>query len=349
MGTRSLRPLDKLIIARSITHAIKTNGLSPKISYFIYKTYVLPRLLFGLDTLCLNRGQIDQLSRYHIQTLRNIQSLPQRTATAAVYMLIGALPLEAELHKRQLSLLHSSITSKNASLKELVQRQLAYSFENQKSFFTNVRSILELYELPSLSQLVCSEISKIQWKQLCAKHVNSYWSRKLASEIKTKKTLKYLSVNNLRIGTTHLVWRTLDSSVSDVRKGVVKARILTGTYILQKNRQSFSNGSVNAVCPHCCLEDEDLLHMLARCPAFYAIRSSTIHILRDIIVRNTNRNTWKTHFNDWSVILQTLICAEMVTKTLPAIKPLDEEIERLSRNCFYKIHMHKLWLDKVRE
>ena len=104
------------------------------------------------------------------------------------------------------------------------------------------------------------------------------------SEIKTKKTLKYLSVNNLRIGTTHLVWRTIDSSVSDVRKEMVKARILTGTYILQKNRQSFSNGSVNAVCPHCCFEDEDLLHMLARCPAFYAIRSSTIHTLRDIIV-----------------------------------------------------------------
>ena len=146
-----------------------------------------------------------------------------------------------------------------------------------------------------------------------------------------------------------MVWRTIDSSVSDVRKGVVKARILTGTYILQKNRQSFSNGSVNAVCPHCCLEDENLLHMLARCPAFYAIRSSTIHTLRDIIVRNTNRDTWKTHFNDWSVILQTLICAEMVTKTLQATKPLEEEIERLSRNCFYKIQMHKLWLDKVRE
>ena len=154
-----------------------------------------------------------------------------------------------------------------------------------------MRSILELYELPSLSQLVCSEMSKTQWKQLCAKHVNSYWSRNLVSEIKTKKTLKYLPVNNLRIGTTHLVWRTIDPSVSDVRKGVVKARILTGTYMLQKNRQSFSNGLVNAVCPHCCLEDEDQLYMLARCPAFYAIRSSIIHTLRDIMVRNTNRDT----------------------------------------------------------
>ena len=76
------------------------NGLSPETSYVIYRAYVLPRLLYGLEVLSLTQGQLDQLSRHHIQILRNILSLPQRTASAAVYML-GALPLEAELHKRR--------------------------------------------------------------------------------------------------------------------------------------------------------------------------------------------------------------------------------------------------------
>ena len=102
------------------------------------------------------------------------------------------------------------------------------------------------------------------------------------------------------------------------------------------------------LCPHCQLEDEDLLHMLSRCPAFNAIRSSTVLTLKDTIIRNTNLDTWKNHFNDWSVILQALICVEMISRTLPAIKPLEEEIEKLSREYFYKKHMHKLWLDKVR-
>ena len=88
-------------------------------------------------------GQVDQLSRYHIQTLRNIQSLPQRTAWAAVYMLLGALPLEAELHKRRLSLLNSVITSDNECLKGLVQRQLACSFNVKSSFFNITSKILE--------------------------------------------------------------------------------------------------------------------------------------------------------------------------------------------------------------
>ena len=34
-------------------------------------------------------------------------------------------------------------------------------------------------------------------------------------------------------------------------------------------------------------------------------------------------------------------------KNLPAVQGLEDEIERLSRNCFYKIHVRKLQLDKI--
>ena len=122
-------------------------------------------------------------------------------------------------------------------------------------------------------------------------------STDIVREIKTKKTQKCLSVQNLRIGKTHLVWRTIDSSVSDVRKGILKARILSGTYIL-RNTDNFCNRTMNAVRPHCQLQDEDLLHMIT--------------------------------------------CVEMISKSQPAIKPLEAEIEKLSRECVLKIHMHNL-------
>ena len=41
--------------------------LNPMTSYVIYKAYVLPRLLYGLETLTLTKGQVEQLSKYHIQ------------------------------------------------------------------------------------------------------------------------------------------------------------------------------------------------------------------------------------------------------------------------------------------
>ena len=114
---------ERITVARRTAYSLMntglhgSNGLNPKTSYIIYRSYVLPRLLYGLEVLTLTKGQLEQLSKYHIQTLRNIQSLPQHTSTAAVLMLLGALPFEAELHKRRLSLVHSVIHSENQSLK----------------------------------------------------------------------------------------------------------------------------------------------------------------------------------------------------------------------------------------
>ena len=147
----------------------------------------LPLLLYGLEVLTLTKGQLEQLSKYHIQTLRSIQSLPQRTSTAAVLMLLGALPFEAELHKRRLSLVHSVIYSENQSLKSIVQRQLACTFNNKNSFFHEVAKILQKYNLPTLGQLVTSNQSKLQWKHICTRAINSFWTDHFNSEIKTKK------------------------------------------------------------------------------------------------------------------------------------------------------------------
>ena len=131
-------------------------------SYIIYKAYVLPLLLYGLEVLVLTKGQLDQLSKYQIQTLRNIQSLPQRTSVSAVLLLLGALPLEAELHKNRLSLAFRVINSENPTLKSLVQRQLACSVDNSSSFFFELSNILQKYDLPSLGQLICSNFTCVR-------------------------------------------------------------------------------------------------------------------------------------------------------------------------------------------
>ena len=72
----------------------------------------MPRMLYGLEILDLRKKDIKQLSDFHID-LRRIQALPIRAALSAVYLLVGALSMEAELHKRQLSLLFSVVSSNN--------------------------------------------------------------------------------------------------------------------------------------------------------------------------------------------------------------------------------------------
>ena len=65
-------------------------------------------------------------------------------------MLLGALSLEAELHKKRLSLLNSVINNDSECLKGQVQRQPACLFNIKNSFFFITSNILEKYGLPSL-------------------------------------------------------------------------------------------------------------------------------------------------------------------------------------------------------
>ena len=96
---------------------------------------MLPRLLYGLEILPLSKIHILGLEKFHKNSLRIIQSLPERTATSAVYLLLGALPIENEIHKRQLSLLHSILVCDNSRIKEVLNRQLSVNFDNKDSFF----------------------------------------------------------------------------------------------------------------------------------------------------------------------------------------------------------------------
>ena len=96
------RNLYTLINTQSGVHG--ANALNPDISFKINQCYVVTRLLLGLEVLPITATQMNILSRFHISNLRRVQSLPENTATSAVYLLLGALPIQAELHKRQLRL-----------------------------------------------------------------------------------------------------------------------------------------------------------------------------------------------------------------------------------------------------
>ena len=126
----------------------------------MYQTYVMPRMLFSLEVLDLRKTDLKQLSDFHVDLLRRIQSLPLRTALPAVYLLVGALPLEAELHKRQLSLLFSILSSENTTLHQLVQRALGHQGLPYSGFFKRVSDTLDLYSLPTIKQLLVNTATK---------------------------------------------------------------------------------------------------------------------------------------------------------------------------------------------
>ena len=120
----------------------------------------MPRMLYGLEILDLRKKDIKQLSDFHID-LRRIQALPIRAALSAEYLLVEALSMEAELHKRQLSLLFSVVSSNNATLQQLAQRAIGLHGMSHDGFFKRVSDTLDMYNLPNIRQLFECNPSKL--------------------------------------------------------------------------------------------------------------------------------------------------------------------------------------------
>ena len=145
------------------------------------------------------------MEKFHLETLKNIQSLPVRTANSIVYLLLGALPLRAELEKRQLGLLYSTLNCDNSTLNELSERQII--LKNNGSFYQRVLETMERYELPDTETL--KTLSKDQWKLIVKKAIRQQWTEQLCGEAETKSTLERCAISALRVGVTHSAWDTV--------------------------------------------------------------------------------------------------------------------------------------------
>ena len=145
---------------------------------------MLPRLLFSLEVLPITKSQLYQLTKFHVDNLKRFQPLPTRTATCAVYLLLGALPVEAELHKRQLSLLYNILVSTNETIVEFNKRQIAINLDNELSFYCRVHDILNLYNLPPLAELQ-TDIPSKNCKASSKRILDGETPRRSKSEINT--------------------------------------------------------------------------------------------------------------------------------------------------------------------
>ena len=195
-----------------------------------------------------------------------------------------------------MSLLFSCIKSGNEKFILLAKRQSLFHDSEGRSFFTRVKHILAKYELPDIDSICDTDISKEQWKINTKNTIRKYWTERLREEAAEKSTLHYCNISCLQIGNTHPVWDSLESTRLEVRRGVVKCRILTGTYIVQTIRSKFNQYQVDSKCPLCHMEDEVITHMLLRCSVLHSVRKEPFILLKDYVISRTNTVFWRKAF-----------------------------------------------------
>ena len=101
------------------------NGLDVETIVHLYKIYISPVLLYGLELILPTTSSLLLLENFQKKVLKQILSLPPCVADITVNILTGILPIEAQLHIRALGLFNNIYNQLESNIeKSLARRQL---------------------------------------------------------------------------------------------------------------------------------------------------------------------------------------------------------------------------------
>ena len=330
---------DKINLGRRTTYSLmgtgfhSINGLKQSVNGKLWSTYVIPRLLYGLEVQELKQSDINQLEQYQRKSLKQMQHLPDRTQSSASLALLGIPPVECVLHKNMLGLFWRWITSKRVE-KEISLRQLAMKMPTESSWFNRIRVILNRYGLPSPSELMDDPPSRLKWKSVVDNAISRKVEENWREDIQGRPTLKYINSVRIRMGQVHPVWATVRDSVFYSRRAQLKCRLLTGTYTLQSNKAVFNQHLVDPTCKLCKGAPENRQHFLAECPAYGEAREKYIIQVNEVSERLS------INVSSPEVLTRLILDPSLYTSNEQDIYKL----ELHSRELVYNLHYKRLKL-----
>ncbi len=242
------------------------NGVNPTASVDIIEKFIIPRVIYGLDAMNLSQKHYEKLDSFLKKLLKDIQALPKRTSSEAVYLISGCLPIKAELDCRQLGLwAQVSVLDSNHPLKQIIERQITNN--NQDSWTWKSINLAMEYSLDAISQL---QNPTANWKRLMRDTIRQTWLAKLLKQACSKSSLTYLhksSINTCRDPfKAHPVWTYCGYAPYMVQAASHRVKMLVGVYMLQDRVARFGISNT-ATCQMCEETSEDMAHFLLECPS----------------------------------------------------------------------------------
>ena len=107
-------------------------------------------MLYGLEIVSLRRCHTNNLKVCFRNFLKQIQNVSTRAANETAVLLLGLLPIEAELDRKVLTMF-GNIARSDGVEKELAERQLLVKKTSSKSWFITVDTLLRMICRPHYS------------------------------------------------------------------------------------------------------------------------------------------------------------------------------------------------------
>lgn len=314
------------------------NGLCPTVTIHMIRIFIIPRLIYGLESIRINTKDIDNIISYFKRLLKQIQHLPKTTSDAATYLVLGQLPINAEVDKRTMCAFGNIVRNKNTVEYELAFRQLAMKSTSSGSWFIHVANLLKRYGLPSPHDLLNDIPTKYIWKQLVKNAVTSFWEHQLKQQARQQSSLKYLNIEKLEIGTPQLTWSTCGNEPMSVTRAMIKMKLLLGVYMLQTTRHKFNQYEVKPDCPLCSNGNEDRTHFIATCQALEPTRTKFLLALRTVLESVIQQSVVDTILTEPENITQLILDCTLLSEIPVSIQA---SIESISRGLCYALHLHR--------
>ena len=124
------------------------NGISPAITYQLWITFVIPRLLHGIELLDIRKTDVEKLEIYQRKVLKQLQTLPLNTPSVAVLSLLGAKEIEAHIDAKIITTFLNIAKDPISVEHQLALRQLTIKTEKSASWFITAKNTLAKYDLP---------------------------------------------------------------------------------------------------------------------------------------------------------------------------------------------------------
>ena len=169
----------------------------------VYKKCFLPKLLYGLAGIPMNKKEIEGLENTNRKVIRNMLNLPSSTPKIALYNEFGFLTIELMLYKRKLNMWKRlNSTERNKTIKECKREQI----NKQLPWF------LELVRIAAYLKINIQDVNKLskyKWKkeinrkcrekmkEITMEEINSLkrYKNNIKDEIKPEIAKKYMCLS----------------------------------------------------------------------------------------------------------------------------------------------------------
>ena len=118
------------------------------------------------------------------------------------------------MHKNLLNMFVNMVRNDNSTEYEIAQRQLVMKEPYDKSLFTFIKDILDLYGLPSIFYLLNNPLSKEEWKGMLNHKIHETVELLWKTDIICKSSTKYVNPSVLKVDRCHHIWSTVRKTCS---------------------------------------------------------------------------------------------------------------------------------------